>query len=116
MVRVGVLEDGRRRGLDGQDGQVGRRVLGPDADEVDRHAALAEFAGLVQRRQAPVVLAVGQDHDAEQLAFARPAPLDGPDQRLLQVGEGVARRLGVQLVEDGLELVPLPAAGRRSAA
>ena len=89
--RVGVLEHRGRRRADREHGEVGRRFAGAGADKVNRHAALAEFPGLGAGAGPPVVLAVGEDDDAEEFAVAA-AALEGPQHRLFEVGEIPPRR------------------------
>ena len=61
-----VLED-LGGGLHIENHQVARQFTGADDDGKDRDAQLAKLVRTVERRRADVVLAVAQEHDAEQL-------------------------------------------------
>ncbi len=68
--RLDVLEHRVVRPAERHDDGIGRRLPRAQGDGVDGHLALAQLARLGGGRRAAVVLAVGQEHDAQDLALA----------------------------------------------
>ena len=84
---------GRR--LDRHHGHVGRGLARPERHGEDGQLVLAHLDGLLHRRQAPVVLPVGEQDDAQDLAVAGAGALQGAGQRQAQVGERRSRARGL---------------------